>query len=86
MEKISSTDRARNEEVLQRVKVDRNILHTISTRKANLICRCYTHYIKKRNFTPRSINSSHVETCPQQAFVPAGLKFTSDLGTNSHLQ
>jgi hypothetical protein len=29
MEKISWTDRVRNEEVLQRVKQDRNILHTI---------------------------------------------------------
>jgi hypothetical protein len=37
MEKISWTDRVRNEEVLHRVKEDRNILHTIKTRKANWI-------------------------------------------------
>jgi hypothetical protein len=37
MEKISWTDRVRNEEVLQRVKEDRNILHTVKRRKANWI-------------------------------------------------
>jgi hypothetical protein len=35
--KISWTDRVRNEEVLQRVKEERNILHTIKRRKANWI-------------------------------------------------
>jgi hypothetical protein len=33
MEKISSTDRVRNEEVLQRVKEERNILHTSTIKK-----------------------------------------------------
>jgi hypothetical protein len=37
MEKISWTDRVRNEEVLLRVKDHRNILHEISKRKANWI-------------------------------------------------
>jgi hypothetical protein len=37
MEKISWTDHVRNEEVLLRVKEQRNILHEISKRKANLI-------------------------------------------------
>jgi hypothetical protein len=37
MEKISWTDRMRNEEVLLRVKEQRNILHEISKRKANWI-------------------------------------------------
>jgi hypothetical protein len=37
MEKISWTDHVRNEEVLLRVKVHRNILHEISKRKANWI-------------------------------------------------
>ena len=37
MEKISWTDRVRNEEVLLRVKEQRNILHEISKRKANWI-------------------------------------------------
>jgi hypothetical protein len=38
MENISWTDRVRNEEVLHRVKEERNILHTIQRRKANWIC------------------------------------------------
>jgi hypothetical protein len=33
------TDRVRNEEVLQTVKVERNIVHTIKRRKANWIGR-----------------------------------------------
>ena len=37
MEKNSSTDHVRNEEVLLRVKEQRNILHEISKRKANWI-------------------------------------------------
>jgi hypothetical protein len=37
MEKISWTNRVRNEEVLHRVKEERNILHTIKRRKANWI-------------------------------------------------
>jgi hypothetical protein len=37
MEKISWTDRVRNEEVLHRVKQERNSLHTIKRRKANWI-------------------------------------------------
>jgi hypothetical protein len=37
MEKISWTDRVRTEEVLLRVKEQRNILHEISKRKANWI-------------------------------------------------
>ena len=34
---ISWSDRVRNEEVLQRVKEERNILHTINRRKVNWI-------------------------------------------------
>jgi hypothetical protein len=34
MEKISWTDRVRNEEVLHRVKEERNIVHTIKRTKA----------------------------------------------------
>jgi hypothetical protein len=37
MEKVSWTDRVRNEEVLLRLKEQRNILHEISNRKANWI-------------------------------------------------
>jgi hypothetical protein len=43
MEKISWTVRVRNEEVLHRVKEERNILHTIKRREANwighILCR-----------------------------------------------
>jgi hypothetical protein len=43
MEKISLTDRVRNEEVLHRLKEDRNILHTVKIRKDNwighILCR-----------------------------------------------
>jgi hypothetical protein len=35
MEKIIWTDRMKNEEALQRVKEERNILHTIKLRKTN---------------------------------------------------
>jgi hypothetical protein len=37
MEKINWSDHVRNEEVLYRVKEERNILHTIKGRKANWI-------------------------------------------------
>jgi hypothetical protein len=37
MEKISWTDRVRNEDVLHRVKEERNILHTIKRKNANWI-------------------------------------------------
>jgi hypothetical protein len=37
MGKINWTDRVRNEEVLHRVKEERNIVHTIERRKANWI-------------------------------------------------
>jgi hypothetical protein len=37
MEKISWTDRVRNEEMLHRVKKERNILDTIERRKGNWI-------------------------------------------------
>jgi hypothetical protein len=37
MEKVVWTDRVRSEEVLQRVREDRNILHTVKRRKANWI-------------------------------------------------
>jgi hypothetical protein len=43
MEKISCADRVRNEEVLLRDKEERNILHTVKTRKDNwigqILCR-----------------------------------------------
>jgi ribosomal 50S subunit-associated protein YjgA (DUF615 family) len=44
MEKISWTDHVRNEDVLPRVKEQRNILHEIRKRKAN-----YIGHILRRN-------------------------------------
>jgi len=45
MEKISWTNHVRNEEVLQRVKEERNILQTIKRRKTkwigNILCRSF---------------------------------------------
>jgi hypothetical protein len=45
MEKISWTDRVRNEDALHRVKEERSIVHTIKRRKANGI-----GHILRRNF------------------------------------
>jgi hypothetical protein len=50
MEKIGWTDRVRNEEVLQRVKEERNIVHTIKRRKADwighILCRnCFLKHV-----------------------------------------
>jgi hypothetical protein len=45
MDKMSWTDRVRNEDVLHGVKKERNILRTIKRRKANWI-----GYILRRNF------------------------------------
>jgi hypothetical protein len=58
MEKISWTDRVRNEEVLHRVKEDRNVIHTINRRKANwighILCRnCLLKHVIERNIEGR---------------------------------
>ena len=51
MEKISLADHVRNEEVLLRVKEQRNILHEISKRKANWI----GHILRRNCFLQRVI-------------------------------
>ena len=51
MEKISWTDNVRNEEVLLRVKEQRNILHEIRKRKANWI----GHILRRNCFLQRVI-------------------------------
>ena len=56
MENISWTDRVRNEEVLQRVKEERNILQTIKRRKAKWIV-----YILRRNCLIKHIIEGKVE-------------------------
>jgi hypothetical protein len=56
MEKISWTDRVRNEEVLHRVKQERNILRTIKRRKANWI-----GHILRRNCLLKHIIEGQIE-------------------------
>jgi hypothetical protein len=56
MEKISWTDRVRNEEVLHRVKVERNIVHTIKRREANWI-----GHILRRNCILKHVIEGKVE-------------------------
>jgi len=51
MEKISWTDHVRNEEVLLRVKEQRNVLHEISKRKANWI----GHILRRNCLLQRAI-------------------------------
>jgi hypothetical protein len=43
MEKISWTDRVRNDELLHRVKADRNIIRTVKRRNANWI----SHFLRR---------------------------------------
>jgi hypothetical protein len=56
MEKISWTDRVRNEEVLSTVKAERNILHTVKRRKGNWIC-----HILRRNCLLKHVIEGKVE-------------------------
>jgi hypothetical protein len=56
MEKISWTDRVRNEEVLHRIKEERNILHTIKRKKANWI-----GHILRRNCLLKHVIEGKVE-------------------------
>jgi len=51
MEKISWTDRAINEEVVQRVTKERNIIHTTKRRKA----KCIRH-ILSRNYLLKQVS------------------------------
>ena len=56
MEKISWSDRVRNEEVLQRVKEERNILPTVERRKANWIVNSL-----RRNYILKHVVEGKVE-------------------------
>jgi hypothetical protein len=55
-EKTSWTDRVRKEEVLHRVKEERNILHTIQIRKANWI-----GHILRRNYLIKHVIEGKIE-------------------------
>jgi hypothetical protein len=54
-EKIIWTDRVKNEKVLQRVKKERNILHTIKGRKANWIGHSLRRNCLLKHFIERKI-------------------------------
>jgi hypothetical protein len=56
MENISWTDHVRNEEVLLRVKEQRNILHEICKRKANWI-----GHILRRNCLLQRVNEGNIK-------------------------
>jgi hypothetical protein len=56
MEKSSWTHRVRNEEVLHRVKEERNIVHTIKIRKANWI-----GHILRRNCLLKHVIKENIE-------------------------
>ena len=56
MEKISWTDHVRNEEVLLRVKKQRNILHEICKRKANWIS-----HILRRNCLLQRVTEGKIQ-------------------------
>ena len=56
LEKISWIDRVRNEEVLHRVKEERNILHTIQGRKAN-----WTGHILRSNCLLKHVIEGKIE-------------------------
>jgi hypothetical protein len=57
MEKTKWTDRVRNEEVLQRVKKERNTISTIKIRKANRI-----GHILRRNCLLKHVIEGKIET------------------------
>jgi hypothetical protein len=56
MKKISWTDRVRNEEVLHRVKEERNIIHTVKRRKA-----IWIGCILRRNCVLKNIIEGKIE-------------------------
>jgi hypothetical protein len=56
MEKISWTDRVKNEKVLQRVKEVNNIVHTIKRRNTNLI-----GHILRRNCLLKQVIERRIE-------------------------
>ena len=56
MEKISRTDRVRNEEVLHRVKGERNIIQTIKIKKAN-----WTGHMLRRDCLLKYVTEGKVE-------------------------
>jgi replicative superfamily II helicase len=56
LEKVSWTDRVRNEEILQRFKEERNILHTMKRRKANWIGHILRRNVLLKHVVEEEIN------------------------------
>jgi len=56
MDKISCSDRVKNEEILYRVKGERNILHTIKRRMANWI-----GHILRRNYLLKHVIEGKIQ-------------------------
>jgi hypothetical protein len=70
MEEISWTDRVRNEQVLHRVKEERNIVHTIKRRNTNWIGHilrrnCLLKHVIERNIRGKNISGEKMrkKTC-----------------------
>jgi hypothetical protein len=58
VEKNSWTDRVKNQEILHIVKEERNILHTVKTRKVKwigrfLVCNCFLKHTVKGKIKER---------------------------------
>jgi hypothetical protein len=62
MVKVSWTDRVRNEEVLHRVKEQRNILRTMKRRKVNCICHILRRNCLLKHFIEGKIEGRVVVT------------------------
>ena len=60
MEKITWTDRVRNEEVLHRVKDERDVLHTVKRRKGNWTGHTLRRNCLLKHITERNIGGTEV--------------------------
>ena len=72
VDKISWTDRVKNEDVLQRVEEERNILHTLKHRKGNWIGR-----ILRRNCVLRRVLEGKIEVEGDEGLQKTGKKGTA---------
>jgi len=78
MEKISWTDHVRNEDVLFRVKEQRNILHEISKRKAN-----WTGHILHRNCLLQRVTEGKIKREEGPGIDPRSLQIFSGASDSS---
>jgi hypothetical protein len=78
MKKISWTDHVRNEDVLLRVKEQRNILHVIRKRKANWI-----GHILRRNCLLQRVTEGKIQGGIEVTFVHMGNRNMLMFGQNN---